>query len=250
MLLPDAGWVAFATRPQRRHRPAKPWPLTPDQTMRPATAGPERPPVRLQKTVTVERPLDKAFASLSDFATTTEGDPGRVRTYGSARVDPANCTSGLPRGEPAPKAPGNRADGSCSPPLTRHPSRPDPPAPPGPTRRHGQTGRYPHPTSKKAAGTSARCQAFRLRRRAELPRTGVTVNVAGGGRSVRPASGCGLRRPMPTSTAWTPTLICRTEACRRLGPAGSTTATSRSRRSCKRPGWASALSAWTAAFGM
>ena len=48
--------------------------------MGPATAGPERPPVRLQKTVTVERPLDKAFASLSDFATTTEGDPGTVRT--------------------------------------------------------------------------------------------------------------------------------------------------------------------------
>ena len=36
--------------------------------------------MRLQKTVTVERPLDKAFAYLSDFATTTEGDPGTVRT--------------------------------------------------------------------------------------------------------------------------------------------------------------------------
>ena len=42
--------------------------------------------MRLQKTVTVERPLDKAFAYLSDFATTTEGDPGTVRTVRIRRV--------------------------------------------------------------------------------------------------------------------------------------------------------------------
>jgi len=36
--------------------------------------------VRLQRTVTVEKPLDKVFAYLSDFTTTTEWDPGTVRT--------------------------------------------------------------------------------------------------------------------------------------------------------------------------
>jgi carbon monoxide dehydrogenase subunit G len=36
--------------------------------------------VRLQRTVTVEKPLDKVFAYLSDFTTTTEWDPGTVKT--------------------------------------------------------------------------------------------------------------------------------------------------------------------------
>jgi uncharacterized protein YndB with AHSA1/START domain len=36
--------------------------------------------VRLQRTVTVEKPLDKVFDYLSDFTTTTEWDPGTVRT--------------------------------------------------------------------------------------------------------------------------------------------------------------------------
>jgi uncharacterized protein YndB with AHSA1/START domain len=37
--------------------------------------------VRLQKTVTVERPLDRVFGYLSDFTTTTtEWDPGTVKT--------------------------------------------------------------------------------------------------------------------------------------------------------------------------
>ena len=36
--------------------------------------------MRLQKTVIVEKPLDKVFAYLSDFTTTTEWDPGTVRT--------------------------------------------------------------------------------------------------------------------------------------------------------------------------
>jgi len=32
--------------------------------------------VRLQRTVTVQKPLGKVFAYLSDFTTTTEWDPG------------------------------------------------------------------------------------------------------------------------------------------------------------------------------
>lgn len=36
--------------------------------------------MRLQRTVTVEKPLDKVFAYLSDFTTTTEWDPGTVKT--------------------------------------------------------------------------------------------------------------------------------------------------------------------------
>ena len=36
--------------------------------------------MRLQRTVIVEKPLDKVFAYLSDFTTTTEWDPGTVKT--------------------------------------------------------------------------------------------------------------------------------------------------------------------------
>ena len=36
--------------------------------------------MRLNKTVTVDKPVDKVFAYLSDFATTTEWDPGTVQT--------------------------------------------------------------------------------------------------------------------------------------------------------------------------
>jgi uncharacterized protein YndB with AHSA1/START domain len=36
--------------------------------------------VRLRKTVTVDKPVDKVFAYLSDFTTTTEWDPGTVQT--------------------------------------------------------------------------------------------------------------------------------------------------------------------------
>ena len=36
--------------------------------------------MRLQRTVTVQKPLDKVFAYLSDFTTTTAWDPGTVRT--------------------------------------------------------------------------------------------------------------------------------------------------------------------------
>jgi len=36
--------------------------------------------VRLERTVIVEKPLDKVFAYLSDFTTTTEWDPGTVKT--------------------------------------------------------------------------------------------------------------------------------------------------------------------------
>ena len=36
--------------------------------------------MRVQRTVTVEKPLEKVFAYLSDFTTTTEWDPGTVRT--------------------------------------------------------------------------------------------------------------------------------------------------------------------------
>jgi uncharacterized protein YndB with AHSA1/START domain len=36
--------------------------------------------MRLRRTVTVEKPLDKVFAYLSDFTTTTEWDPGTVKT--------------------------------------------------------------------------------------------------------------------------------------------------------------------------
>jgi uncharacterized protein YndB with AHSA1/START domain len=40
----------------------------------------ERKAVRLQRTVTVEKPLDTVFAYLSDFTTTTQWDPGTVET--------------------------------------------------------------------------------------------------------------------------------------------------------------------------
>jgi len=36
--------------------------------------------MRLRRTVTVQKPLDAVFAYLSDFTTTTEWDPGTVRT--------------------------------------------------------------------------------------------------------------------------------------------------------------------------
>jgi uncharacterized protein YndB with AHSA1/START domain len=36
--------------------------------------------MRLQRTIIVEKPLDKVFAYLSDFTTTTEWDPGTVKT--------------------------------------------------------------------------------------------------------------------------------------------------------------------------
>jgi len=36
--------------------------------------------MRLQRTVTVQRPVDRVFAYLSDFTTTTEWDPGTVET--------------------------------------------------------------------------------------------------------------------------------------------------------------------------
>jgi uncharacterized protein YndB with AHSA1/START domain len=36
--------------------------------------------MRLQRTVTVEKPLERVFTYLSDFTTTTEWDPGTVRT--------------------------------------------------------------------------------------------------------------------------------------------------------------------------
>jgi uncharacterized protein YndB with AHSA1/START domain len=45
-----------------------------------AIADPERTLVRLQKTVTVERPLEKVFGYLADFTTTTQWDPGTVDT--------------------------------------------------------------------------------------------------------------------------------------------------------------------------
>jgi len=40
--------------------------------------------VRLQRTVTVQKPLDKVFDYLSDFTTTTEWDPGTVETVRSS----------------------------------------------------------------------------------------------------------------------------------------------------------------------
>ena len=36
--------------------------------------------MKLERTVTVQKPLDKVFAYLSDFTTTTEWDPGTVAT--------------------------------------------------------------------------------------------------------------------------------------------------------------------------
>lgn len=36
--------------------------------------------MRIQRTVTVDRPLDRVFAYLVDFTTTTEWDPGTVET--------------------------------------------------------------------------------------------------------------------------------------------------------------------------
>jgi carbon monoxide dehydrogenase subunit G len=36
--------------------------------------------MRVQRTVTVQKPLDTVFAYLSDFTTTTEWDPGTVKT--------------------------------------------------------------------------------------------------------------------------------------------------------------------------
>jgi uncharacterized protein YndB with AHSA1/START domain len=40
--------------------------------------------VRLRRTVTVQKPLEDVFAYLSDFTTTTEWDPGTVRTVRTA----------------------------------------------------------------------------------------------------------------------------------------------------------------------
>jgi uncharacterized protein YndB with AHSA1/START domain len=40
--------------------------------------------MRLTRTVTTAKPLDKVFAYLSDFSTTTEWDPGTVRTVRTA----------------------------------------------------------------------------------------------------------------------------------------------------------------------
>jgi uncharacterized protein YndB with AHSA1/START domain len=40
----------------------------------------ERAAMRLQRTVTVRKPLETVFAYLSDFTTTTEWDPGTVKT--------------------------------------------------------------------------------------------------------------------------------------------------------------------------
>ncbi len=40
--------------------------------------------MRLARTVTTANPLDKVFAYLSDFTTTTEWDPGTVRTVRTA----------------------------------------------------------------------------------------------------------------------------------------------------------------------
>jgi uncharacterized protein YndB with AHSA1/START domain len=37
-------------------------------------------PVKIQRTVTVDQPVQKVFAYLSDFTTTMEWDPGTVRT--------------------------------------------------------------------------------------------------------------------------------------------------------------------------
>jgi NAD(P)-dependent dehydrogenase (short-subunit alcohol dehydrogenase family)/uncharacterized protein YndB with AHSA1/START domain len=45
---------------------------------------PGRSRVRLRRTVTAAKPLDKVFAYLSDFTTTTEWDPGTVRTVRSS----------------------------------------------------------------------------------------------------------------------------------------------------------------------
>lgn len=45
--------------------------------------------MKLERTVTVKKPLEKAFAYLSDFTTTTEWDPGTmktVRTGGGAEI--------------------------------------------------------------------------------------------------------------------------------------------------------------------
>ena len=40
--------------------------------------------MKLERTVTVQKPLDEVFAYLSDFTTTTEWDPGTVRTVRTA----------------------------------------------------------------------------------------------------------------------------------------------------------------------
>ena len=40
--------------------------------------------MRLQRTVTVEKPLDTVFSYLSDFTTTTQWDPGTVKTVRSS----------------------------------------------------------------------------------------------------------------------------------------------------------------------
>jgi len=40
--------------------------------------------MRLTRTVTVDKPLHKVFTYLSDFTTTTEWDPGTVRTVRTA----------------------------------------------------------------------------------------------------------------------------------------------------------------------
>ncbi|HEY0119389.1 MAG TPA: SDR family NAD(P)-dependent oxidoreductase [Cellulomonas sp.] len=48
------------------------------------TPGAARAHMRLSRTVTVDKPLDTVFAYLSDFTTTTEWDPGTVRTVRSS----------------------------------------------------------------------------------------------------------------------------------------------------------------------
>ena len=40
--------------------------------------------MRLIRTVTIAKPLDKVFAYLADFTTTTEWDPGTVQTVRTA----------------------------------------------------------------------------------------------------------------------------------------------------------------------
>ena len=58
--------------------------------------------MRLQKTVTVDKPVDKVFAYLSDFATTTEWDPGTVQTVRIAgRRGCRHRSTGTPRSSPA-----------------------------------------------------------------------------------------------------------------------------------------------------
>jgi hypothetical protein len=45
--------------------------------------------MKVQKAVTVDRPLDTVFNYLSDFTTTTEWDSGRLRTARQTSTGPA-----------------------------------------------------------------------------------------------------------------------------------------------------------------